>query len=74
MSLPSPQHRHSFLIRIWRQPTPFDVTAMGGWRAYIQHIQSGEGRYIDDIPSLIAFFEQWTGTLREDDAHSQPST
>jgi len=68
----SPQHRRdTFLVRIWREPAPFQSEAIGAWRAHIQHVQSGESRYVDDIASLIAFFEQWTGALHEDDSRPQ---
>ena len=67
MTISSRHRRDTFLVRIWREPVSLPSGAIEGWRAHIQHVQSGESRYVDDIASLIAFFEQWTGVLREDD-------
>ncbi|NOX60571.1 MAG: hypothetical protein GXP42_01270 [Chloroflexi bacterium] len=58
--------RASFLIRIWREPRAFDADERGVWRAHIQHVQSGESRYVDDLMSLIAFLEEWSGALQND--------
>ena len=68
----SPQsfRRDSFLVRIWRVSTAFDADDPGMWRAYVQHVQSGESRYVDDLDSLLAFFEQWTGVLQDQSSSS----
>ncbi len=67
MTIP-PHRRDAFLVRIWRESSPFQSGTAKGWRAYVQHVQSGESRYVNDLASLIAFFEKWTGALREDDS------
>jgi len=74
MTTSANKRRHTFLIRIWREPGPFSTEAQGNWRAHIQHVPSGESRYVDDITSLITFFEQWTGALHQDAPRPQQLT
>ncbi len=54
--------RTSFLIRFWHQRAG-STQEESSWRAQITHVQSGEYGYVDDLSSLIAFMERWTGTL-----------
>jgi hypothetical protein len=61
----SEQQRNAFLIRIWRDSPSRDIDHRAQWRAKIQHIQSGDSCYVEDLAALTAFFEQWTGDLSE---------
>ncbi len=66
MSHPSISHRSSFLVRFWREPHPFYDDEQGVWRAYIQHVDSGESAHVESLMDLIAFFERWMGPLAPD--------
>ncbi len=63
--------RASFLIRFWRKRAA-QTSDEDSWRAQITHVQSGEHSYVDDLPSLIAFMEQWTGVLAKDQSSMPP--
>ena len=66
MSSPSFTPRSSFLVRFWREPHPFFGDEQGVWRAYVQHIDSGESAHVETTLDLIAFFEKWMGPLASD--------
>ncbi|MDX1686528.1 MAG: hypothetical protein R3248_00960 [Candidatus Promineifilaceae bacterium] len=53
--------RDAFLIRIWREETDPDHPL--GWRGWVQHVHSGETRYVQEWETLRRFIEQRTGRL-----------
>ena len=58
------EKRDAFLLRIWWE----DAGARSGtrevWRAWVQHVHSGEEIYVHDLEALLAFIEQRVGRLR----------
>jgi len=56
---------HSFLLRIWRDPNAVAAPESALWRAQIQHVQSGNSCYVDELSELIHFLEEWAGDLAE---------
>jgi hypothetical protein len=50
---------HLFLLRIWREDMGNDKYE---WRAYIQHVLSGEARYIRSWDEIELFLENLEGT------------
>ena len=56
----SSQQRNSFLLRIWREG---EEDSLGWWRGWMQHIQTGEARYVDSLDEIIRFLEEQTGEL-----------
>jgi hypothetical protein len=45
-------HRHSFVIRIWRQANSLE------WKGWVQHANSGESARIDSFTDLLAFIQR----------------
>ncbi len=43
----------AFVVRIWREPTPHDTP----WRAFVQHLESGERRFFSNYGELCEFLD-----------------
>lgn len=64
----SPHQRHSsFVIRIWWEQTGTTADNRPVWRAWVQHVTSGEATYVQDVAGLLAFIERWMGRLSNAD-------
>jgi hypothetical protein len=54
------EHAHSFVIRIWLEPS----TGQPEWRGWIRHVQTDEKLYFRDpqtiLPFLLRFLEEIT--------------
>jgi len=48
----------SFVARIWLEPGP---AGPGAWRGRIQHVQSGQHAYFQDIKQMREFLEGVAG-------------
>ena len=53
----SPDVRHSFVVRIWREGNRSD------WRGWVLHARSGESSYVQDTEGPLGFIERRTGKL-----------
>jgi hypothetical protein len=53
--------RHAFVVRVWREEG-------SPWRGWVQHAGTREERYVQSLPDLLAFIQQWTGPLAQDEA------
>ena len=62
------QRKNTFLLRIWQESDTNSALQPVLWRAQVQHVQSGENCYVDEIAALIEFIEQQTGTLIQETA------
>jgi hypothetical protein len=50
----SPEHTHAFIVRIWIEPREIEgETPL--WRGVIEHVGSGERRYIKHLKELEEF-------------------
>ena len=47
---------HAFILRLWRE----DDENGGIWRGWIQHVGSGEKRYLHSQEEILAFVHQHT--------------
>lgn len=43
----------SFLVRMWQEPGDEDHAA--GWRGSVEHVQTGEKRFFNNLESLLAY-------------------
>ncbi len=66
------RHYNSFVVRIWWENSEADAEDEPVWRAWVQHIHSGEEAYVRNIAGLLAFFERWTGPLGSPRATRRP--
>jgi len=63
-----PHQRHSsFVIRIWWEQTDTAADSPPLWRAWVQHVASGETTCVQDLQGLLAFIERWMGRLSNPD-------
>lgn len=46
----------SFIVRIWVE-TSAQPGFCAQWRGSVQHVNSGDKRYVDDMEEIVAFFE-----------------
>ncbi len=60
----SEKDRHTFVVRIWREPREIEGTAPE-WRGLIEQIGSGEHRYFRRLEELDGFIQ---GYMTTDDA------
>jgi hypothetical protein len=51
-----PVRYHTFVVRVWQ-----DASDRSGWLVRVQHIQSGEVRYVHSLEGLLDFIERRTG-------------
>jgi len=56
-------HSHSFLLRIWHESDTENARQPLFWRAQVQHVQSGDSCYVEELSALITFIENQTGEL-----------
>ncbi|MDH7486598.1 MAG: hypothetical protein QHJ81_10035 [Anaerolineae bacterium] len=66
MTLPHQRHS-SFVLRIWWEQTDIAADSRPIWRAWVQHVASGETTYVQDVAGLLAFIERWMGRLSNAD-------
>lgn len=61
--VPDPEQRNSFVfvLRIWREGE--DDWGRNAWRGWVQHIHSGDRRYLQSTEELIHFIEGHAGKL-----------
>lgn len=59
------QHRRydSFVLRIWWEQNNARADGPPHWRAWVQHVHSGEAAYVQDVATLLAFIERRAGQL-----------
>jgi len=58
---PRPRPRNAFVLRIWREEE--DDRERSAWRGWVQHINSGDRRYLQSTEELIRFIESYAGKL-----------
>ena len=63
-----PNHRDTFVLRIWREEE--DGREQSAWRGWVQHVSSGDQRYLQSTQELIRFIEGYAGELAE--VHQSP--
>ena len=54
-------HRSTFVLRIWREEE--DGREQPPWRGWVQHISSGDRRYLQSTEKLVRFIEGYAGKL-----------
>jgi hypothetical protein len=52
-------HRHSFVVRIWRE------VGLPRWRGRVQHTCTGDAILFRDMDELAAFIDDWAGGWNE---------
>jgi hypothetical protein len=52
----------SFIVRIWVESSAREGD-VPQWRGSVQHIPSGDKRYVDDMEEIVAFFESHLARL-----------
>jgi hypothetical protein len=57
MNLPE-ENAHAFLVRIWSEPREIEQ-ARPEWRGMIEHIPSGQRRYVKNLDELAAFIASY---------------
>ncbi len=55
-----PYRDASFVVRIWWE-TSANLTPK--WRGQVIHTHTQQSRFVDDISSLLDFFERWSGMI-----------
>jgi hypothetical protein len=60
--MPGLYRSDSFIVRIWweRGPGPQAI-----WRGQVVHAQTGRSIYFDNLPTLLQFVQDRTGSLTE---------
>jgi hypothetical protein len=48
------KHTHVFILRVWREAREIEG-ATPEWRGMIEHVPSGERRYVQSLDSILAF-------------------
>jgi hypothetical protein len=48
------KHTHVFILRVWRESREVEGSAPE-WRGMIEHVPSGERRYVQSLDSISAF-------------------
>lgn len=61
------EKRDAFLLRIWWEDVGSYPGTRQTWRAWVQHVRSGEATYVQDLDELLAFIERWAGRLGSTD-------
>ena len=69
--MPTSSKRNSFLLRVWWEETEANPDGKCLWRAWVQHIRSGEDIYVEEVEALLSFIERWAGRLRGSQASSE---
>ena len=54
---------HSFIVRIWREPSLVRPAGRPLWRGRVQHAASGEYRVFESLDGLLDFIQSQTGDL-----------
>ena len=67
----SSSQRDTFVIRIWHDTLGEDDHARE-WRGWIQHVPSGESRYVQDMAGIVEFIEKRAGKLEDDESSPAP--
>ncbi len=55
------EKRSTFVFKIWREED--SVREQSVWRGWVQHVHSGDRRYLQSTQELIQFIEKYTGEL-----------
>lgn len=45
---------HAFIVRVWRERREIE-TVVPDWRGMVEHVGSGERRYVKDLDDIVAF-------------------
>lgn len=45
---------HTFILRIWIEPREIEGAA-AEWRGMVEHVDSGQRKYLNDLDQIIAF-------------------
>jgi hypothetical protein len=53
---------HVFIVRIWLEPREIEGTS-AKWRGVIEHVPSGERRYVQDLDDIIASIVPYLGEM-----------
>jgi hypothetical protein len=61
------QSSHLFMLRLWQEDLGSGQT---DWRGKVQHVNSGEARYIRDWPTLEAFVEELLHRIESVGSHT----
>ena len=48
--------RHTFIVRIWREPREIEGEA-AEWRGLIERVGSGDRRYFQRLAELVSFMQ-----------------
>jgi len=64
----TPHKDASFIVRIWWEQRGGRRVA---WRGRVIHAQTHQSAYFEGIPALVAFLEQWTGSLSTEERASK---
>ncbi len=55
---PFEEHTHVFIVRVWHEHREIEA-APPQWRGVIEHVPSGERRYLTDLRSISAFITHY---------------
>jgi hypothetical protein len=55
----SEEGRHTFIVRIWREPREIEGLA-AEWRGQIERVGGGERRYFRRLDELVSFMQDYT--------------
>lgn len=58
---PGDEPVQSFIVRIWLEHSGEDQEPQ--WRGSVQHVRSGEKRYVDDMEEIVAFLTSHVGAI-----------
>ncbi len=53
------EDEHAFILRIWYEPREIEG-ARPQWRGRIQHVITGQQRYLKDLQEIVDFLEPYT--------------
>lgn len=56
------ENTHVFIVRIWREPREIEGQAPE-WRGVVEHVPSGERRYLKDLEEICVFFVAYLEAL-----------
>jgi len=60
------QSSHSFVVRIWREPSLTCPNGRSQWRGRVQHAASGQYQVFESVSEMLVFIQSHTGDLIAD--------
>lgn len=60
--IPPEENTQAFLVRIWSEPREIEH-ARPEWRGMVEHIPSGQRRYVKSLDELAAFIASYLASM-----------